>query len=129
MITRRAAVIVVGVLVACVAHAVGIGVIDQETLLARLAKADDSLVVLDVRTAEEYAAGHLPGAINISHDELETRLAELTPYRAKDLVVYCRSGRRTRLALAVLGAHGFEHLWHLEGDLLAWQAANRPLER
>ena len=128
MTVRRAAALIAGALLALAANGGDIGVIDQDTLLARLAKGDQDLVVLDVRTAEEYAAGHVPGALNIAHDELEARLAELTPHQAKDLVVYCRSGRRSQLALAVLAAHGFENLWHLEGDVLAWQSANRPLE-
>lgn len=77
----------------------------------------------------EYEAGHIPGALNLSHDQVETRLAELAPYKSREIVAYCRSGRRTALALEVLEANGFEQLWHLEGDMLAWQAANRPLEQ
>jgi rhodanese-related sulfurtransferase len=102
--------------------------IDQDTLLARLAEKDAGLVVLDVRTPEEFAAGHVPGALNVAHDQVEARLPELADYKSKDVVVYCRSGRRSNLALEVLKANGFERLWHLEGDILAWQAQNRPVE-
>lgn len=105
-----------------------IGLIDQEALLARMAQKDADLVILDVRTPEEYAAAHVPGAVNVSHDQVAARLPELSAYKSKDVVVYCRTGRRTNLALELLKANGFERLWHLEGDILAWQAQNRPLE-
>lgn len=45
------------------------------------------------------------------------------------MIVYCRSGRRSKLALEALRAQGFGKLSHLEGDFLAWEAAKRPVER
>ena len=90
--------------------------------IAREAARDPALVVLDVRTPEEFAAGHVPGAINVPHDQLEGRLAELAPLRDKDVVVYCKSGRRSALALEVLGRNGYTRLRHLEGDMPAWEA-------
>jgi len=125
---RKLLTLIVGVLVALPLVAGDVGLIDQDALLARMSQQDADLVILDVRTPDEYAAGHVPGAINVSHDQVEARLPELSAYRSKDVVVYCRTGRRTGLALDVLKANGFESLWHLEGDMLAWQAQNRPLE-
>ena len=101
----------------------------QADLLARLGRKDPDLVVLDVRTPAEFAAGHVPGARNVSHDLLSSRLAELAPLRDKQVVLYCRSGRRTLLAADVLHAAGFKRLAHLEGDYLAWEAEHRPIER
>jgi rhodanese-related sulfurtransferase len=103
--------------------------ISQADLLARLDKKDAGVVVLDVRTAAEFAAGHVPGARNVSHDELAGRLDELTALRDKDVVLYCRSGRRTALAEDVLRKAGFTRLLHLDGDFLAWQSENRPIEK
>jgi phage shock protein E len=103
--------------------------VSQADLLARLERKDPDLVVLDVRTPAEFAAGHVPGARNISHDLLASRLAELAPLRDKQVVLYCRSGRRTLLAADVLHAAGFTRLAHLEGDYLAWEAEHRPIER
>jgi phage shock protein E len=97
-------------------------------LLAREAAHDPALVVLDVRTAAEFAAGHVPGAINVPHDQVERRLDELAGLRDKDVVVYCGTGRRSALALEVLGGHGYTRLGHLDGDLPAWQAAGGPIE-
>jgi phage shock protein E len=103
--------------------------ISQADLLARMEKKDASLVVLDVRTPAEFAAGHVPGARNVSHDQLAANLAELEPLRDKDVVLYCRSGRRTLLAEDVLRKAGFTKLLHLDGDYLAWEAQQRPVER
>jgi rhodanese-related sulfurtransferase len=103
--------------------------ISQADLIARLERKDPDVVVLDVRTPEEFAAGHVPGARNLSHDQLAGRLGELGPLRDKEVVLYCRSGRRTALAEDVLRKAGFTKLLHLDGDFLAWQAENRPVEK
>jgi phage shock protein E len=86
-------------------------------------------VVLDVRTPAEFAAGHVPGAINVAHDQLPAKLAELSSLKDKDVVLYCRSGRRSTLAEHTLRGAGFGKLLHLEGDWPAWEAANQPVER
>lgn len=103
--------------------------IDQQSLLARLERGDPGLLLLDVRTAEEFDAGHLPGARNIAHDVLGARLGELADARDREVVVYCRSGRRSQMALEVLRAAGFTRLAHLDGDWLGWEAAGRPIEK
>ena len=102
--------------------------ISQSELLSKLDRKESGVVVLDVRTATEFAAGHVPGARNVSHDELPARLDELTALRDTPVVLYCRSGRRTQLAEDVLRKAGFTKLLHLEGDWLAWEAAKRPVE-
>jgi rhodanese-related sulfurtransferase len=103
--------------------------IDQQSLLARLERADSDMVLLDVRTAEEFAAGRVPGARNIAHDVLGDRLGELADARDREVVVYCRTGRRSQVALDVLRAAGFTRLAHLDGDWLGWEAAGRPVEK
>jgi rhodanese-related sulfurtransferase len=111
------------------AESSSIASMSQFDLLARLQRKDPDLVVLDVRTPAEFAAGHVPGARNVSHDQLAANLAELEPLRDKDVVLYCRSGRRTLLAEDVLRKAGFTKLLHLDGDYLAWEAQQRPVER
>jgi phage shock protein E len=100
----------------------------QAELLKRLEQKDPDLVVLDVRTAAEFDAGHVPGARNVSHDLLASRIDELADARDKQVVLYCRSGRRTLLAEDILRKAGFRKLAHLEGDYLAWEAEKRPIE-
>jgi len=101
--------------------------IEPKTVLERLAWGDRSLALLDVRTPAEYAEGHIPGAINIPHTELASRIAELSEARKGDLVVYCRSGNRTEQALGVLREAGFSRLFHLKGDYLGWSEEKRPV--
>ena len=103
--------------------------ITQEALLARLEQKDPHLVVLDVRTPAEFAAGHVPGARNVSHELLSSKVAELGGLRDQQVVLYCRSGRRTLLAEDVLRKAGFTKLLHLQGDYLAWEAEHRPVEK
>lgn len=103
--------------------------IKPETLLARTAKHDASLVILDVRTPEEFAQGHVPGAKNIPHDQLANRIAEVMGDKNKEVVLYCHSGRRAGLAADTLKANGFEKILHLEGDMQKWTEAGRPLEK
>ena len=103
--------------------------INPEALLERAKKADESFVILDVRTPEEFAQGHVPGAINIPHDKLGDRIAELMGDKNKDVVLYCRSGRRAVLAADTLKAGGFTKLLHLEGDMQQWTEAKRPTEK
>ena len=100
--------------------------ISPQALLERQAKKDQSLFVLDVRTPEEYAAGHVPGAVNVPYDQVASHLAEIP--KDKDVVLYCRSGRRTGLAAEVLEANGYTKLGHLQGDMQAWLQDGRPVE-
>jgi phage shock protein E len=110
------------------AQASSVKPISPDELLERQRARDTNIVVLDVRTEAEYLAGHIPGAINVSHDVLPQRLAELSGTKDKDVVLYCRSGRRSELAADVLGKAGFERLYLLQGSFLAWQAEQRPIE-
>jgi len=87
---------------------------------------DASLYVLDVRAPEEYAAGHVPGAVNIPHDQVADRLAEVP--KDKDVVLYCRSGRRSALAGEVLAGKGYTRLQLMQGDMPGWVAKGWPVE-
>jgi len=101
--------------------------IEPQALTERLESADPQLLVLDVRSAAEFDEGHIPGAVNIPHDAIGERIAELGPAGARDVVVYCRSGRRSAIALEALKGAGFSRLFHLEGDYLRWSEEHRPL--
>ena len=111
------------------AFAADVADIKADVLLERAKKMDESFVILDVRTPEEFAQGHVPGAINISHDKLADRIGELMDAKNKDVVLYCRTGRRAGMAADTLQASGFNKLLHLDGDMLKWAEANRPTEK
>lgn len=114
---------------AIAACATGVPKLGQDALLQKMAVEETAPLLLDVRTAKEFAEGHVPGAVNISHDELEARLAELGEDRDREVVVYCRSGKRAQVALDLLTSAGFTRLQHLEGDWLGWTAENRPVAK
>jgi rhodanese-related sulfurtransferase len=102
--------------------------ISQQELLSLMAQVNNpNYVVLDVRTAEEFDEGHIAGAINISHDEIEDNIANLALYKDKVVVVHCRSGRRAASAESTLLNNGFKQLRHLDGDMNDWQAKKLPL--
>jgi rhodanese-related sulfurtransferase len=90
------------------------------------AQDDPSLFVLDVRSPEEFAAGHVPGAVNIPQDQVASRLAEIP--KDKEVVLYCRSGRRSGLAAETLEANGYKNLRQLQGDMPGWEKAGLPVE-
>ena len=82
-----------------------------------------------MRTAKEYNQGHVPGAVNIPHKQVEDRLAELIASKDKDIVLYCRSGMRAGVAKSILEENGFSKLGHLKGDFLGWQDSGLPIEK
>ena len=103
--------------------------IEPQALSERMESGDTELLVLDVRSTAEFDEGHIPGAINIPHDVLGERIAEIGPVGERDVVVYCRSGRRATIALETLKGAGFSRLFHLEGDYLRWSEEDRSVVR
>ena len=89
--------------------------------LFRRITAGEAPLILDVRTEQEYRDGHIPGAINIPHDELSDRLSELALAKSDEVVVHCKSGRRAALATEVLTAAELTNVRELEGHMNAWK--------
>ena len=96
--------------------------------LVVLIEAGRAPLILDVRSRDEFAAGHIPGAVNIPHDELSERLDELDIQASEEIVVHCQSGRRAGAAEALLADAGYLELRDLTGHWLAWQGAGHPVE-
>jgi rhodanese-related sulfurtransferase len=94
----------------------------------KLIHEDKSVVLLDVRTSEEFRSetGHLNGAILIPVQELEARLNELEPFKEKTIIAYCRSGNRSGRAEKILTEHGFKAL-NLTGGMNQWNKENLPV--
>lgn len=99
--------------------------VSREELMARMR--DGGVTVLDVRPEDEYAAGHVPGALNVPIEALESRLADLDP--RQEIVAYCRGPYCVFSfeAVAALRARGFQ-VRRLEDGLPEWKAAGLPVE-
>lgn len=88
---------------------------------------DSSVVVLDVRTAGEFQEGHIQNAINIDYEVLNFEGEVNKLDKTKTYAVYCRSGRRSGLATEVMAKNGFASIFNLNGGVIDWQAAGKPL--
>lgn len=83
--------------------------------------------VIDVRTAEEVAEGAIPGAEHIPLDSFDP--ATLGAEDGREIVLYCRSGRRSAIAGAMLAEVTGQPVEHLAGGITAWEAAGQPVEK
>jgi len=99
------------------------GLPDRDPALAKRLVKDENAVLLDVRTPREFAAGAIPGAVNIPVQELGRRMAEIEQLTGGDkghaIVVYCRSGRRSGIAKDALLDAGYGRVTNL-GPKEAW---------
>ena len=89
--------------------------------------ARSSALVLDVRTAEEFAQGHVPGAKLLPVQELEARINEVPT--GKPIFVICRSGNRSKAASDILVKNGRSEINNVAGGTKAWITAGYPLEQ
>lgn len=101
-------------------------VISAADLLSRLEE-ENPPVVLDVRSPEEFREGHVPGALNIPYDEIDASLDSLGQYRDREVVVYCRTGRRAEIAETRLREAGFQDVRDLDGHIQGWLASDLPV--
>jgi rhodanese-related sulfurtransferase len=99
----------------------------QILMKERTGKAD--FVILDVRTPEEFAEGHIAGAVNldVQSRDFEKKLRALD--RNKSYLVYCRTGNRSRTATVAMEALGFGSIFHMNEGIVKWKQQNLPLTR
>lgn len=87
----------------------------------RLAKKENTIVI-DVRTPEEYNAGHIPDAMlmDFKKDDFSSKVQRLD--KSKRYLLYCRTGKRSAQAVAIFRRYGFEKVYHLKGGTEDWKA-------
>ena len=92
-------------------------------------RADKKNVVLDVRTPEEFAKGHIPGAVNLNVNapDFQKKLAELD--KSKTYLVHCAHGARSAKACALMDKVAFTNVVNLEPGMSAWEKAGKPVEK
>ena len=85
--------------------------------------------ILDVRSAREFAGGHVPGAVHIPFWRVTARVSDVPAARHEVLVVSCGHGPRARIAGRALRRHGFTRVVYLEGHFSTWRREGRPEKR
>ena len=86
-------------------------------------------LVLDVRDTGDYAAGHIANARHVPEAQVADRLKELDKYRARPIIVSCRTGSRAPSVSSLLRKKGFAEAFALRGGIAAWQQASLPLDK
>jgi glyoxylase-like metal-dependent hydrolase (beta-lactamase superfamily II) len=98
-------------------------------LRRRIDQGTPGLVVLDVREAEAYAAGHIPGALHLPRGQIELRVDSVLPDPTLRVLVTCELGKISTIAAATLRDMGFAGAIALDGGIKAWREAGHPLEK
>lgn len=104
----------------------------QEVPLADAEQAiRDAQVLIDVREADEFSAGHIPGAVHMSRGMLEFRMSANPELAARDIaiVLYCKTSGRAALAAAALHDMGYLKVQSIAGGFDAWLAAGLPVAK
>ena len=86
----------------------------------KMMESEKNYIILDVRRADEYAEGHIPGAINVPNEEIGTAEIAKLPNKSQLILVYCRSGRRSKEASEKLVKLGYTNIVEF-GGILDWK--------
>jgi rhodanese-related sulfurtransferase len=116
---------IVSFLVACLGTEEQVAPSISPVDLYERSKGGTAPLVLDVRTPEEFQLGHIPGAVNIPHTELTSRIDEVRSEHG--VVLHCMIGPRARLGETALLEAGVPNVLHLEGGFAAWRRSGLPV--
>jgi rhodanese-related sulfurtransferase len=99
----------------------------QASALIQKNQGNAGFVILDVRTPQEYADGHLSGAINVDYSASDFRDAINHLDKSKTYLVYCRTGVRSAAASQIMAELGFKDIYNMTGGITDWQAQGLPV--
>ena len=88
---------------------------------------NNDALVIDIRSAEAFARGHIVNARNIPSDELDTRLSKLEQFKANPVIAVCDNGITSTRAVNTLRGAGFESAYGLKGGMTSWSQAGLPV--
>lgn len=111
--------VVIGLAMSFMSRGDSKGLVSYEELQQKLTD-KAPIVLLDVRTQEEFNNGHIPGALLLPYDEIDPKAAQLLPEKEKEIIIYCRSGRRSAIAKDSLEALGYTNVKDF-GGMNRWQ--------
>lgn len=109
----------------CVKQQEGINLVNSNAFEQQIKESTSQIV--DVRTSEEYAEGHIANAMNIdvTADDFESKIESLD--KEKPVMVYCKAGGRSAKAAAILKEKGFKNVYDLDGGMIGWIDAKKPI--
>lgn len=110
----------------CLRDQEGISVVDSNKFEQQMKESSSQIV--DVRTPEEFEEGHITNAVNmnVTGDDFEKQIESLD--KEKPVMVYCKSGGRSARAASILKDKGFKNVYDLDGGIIGWSKANKPIE-
>jgi rhodanese-related sulfurtransferase len=126
LVIATAAVLILVIVFEVRARAEGLAAVSPQDAIRLMNR---GAVVIDLRPAEQFAAGHLSGARRMDGDQILKAGDTLKKYKQKPLILYDESGSLGTTAARQLKAQGFEHAFNLRGGLAAWRSDNLPLEK
>lgn len=88
----------------------------------------EQLILIDVRTPEEFSKNRITGSINVPIDELVKRIKKIAPDQKQKTYVYCFSGARSMAAVEIMTKLGYTNVFSMTSGLLAWRSKKYPLE-
>jgi len=91
-------------------------------------EAGEDFKILDVRTKEEYDAGHIKGSIFLAIEDVENEIENLIPDKNAKIYIVCRSGGRSAMAQSILKEKGYTNTKNIVGGMLEWQEKGLPIE-
>ncbi len=89
----------------------------------------ENALVIDVRSGNEYAQGHIINAVNEPLGGLARQISKLEKYRDRTIITACRNGQQAASASGILRKNGFQNVFSLSGGVVAWQGASLPLTK
>lgn len=102
------------------------GMIDVEAAEA-IKLINNDAVVIDLRSADAFSAGHIVNARNVPSDELDAKMSTLERFKSKPIVAVCDAGVSSRRAVAALRQKGLESVYSLKGGMTGWSQAGLPV--
>lgn len=114
------------VVCSCAKEQEGISVVDSNNFEQQMKESSSQIV--DVRTPEEFSEGHIANAVNmdVTADGFEQQIETLN--KEKPVMVYCKSGGRSARAASILKDKGFKNVYDLDGGIIGWEEAKKPIE-
>jgi rhodanese-related sulfurtransferase len=123
---RQFPLIVLMTVMSLFAQAQSVKKLDPQNFDIKLKETKEAILI-DVRTPDEYAQGHLANALSIDiyANDFKSRLSKLD--KTKPVFVYCKAGSRSGSAVDIMEDLGFKEIYDLSGGIISWQKANKPI--